>query len=189
MSSVGYELLNVPFGDMVYQLASSIANAQTKLDQNSIEILKLMGDKDKAPVYLPSLVVDDKGNFSDKEIETSMIGAGFQPTFYQFAETIIEVKMAISLNYENTYENKVEGNKKSLSLRGRKVTVTSTPINATYTSKYNYSQEGASTIRTRLVPVPPNTIIERQIELKAQYLNAKFDAEVAKAENALNGAE
>lgn len=187
MASVGQELLNVPFSEMVYQLANSIAEAQMKLDENSIKILEVMGNQEKAPVYLPSLKVDEKGDFIEENIETSMIGAGFQPTFYQFAETIIEVKMAITINRESTYESKYEGKQKTYSRTGRRITVTSTPVNATYSSKYNYTQEGSSTLRTRLVPVPPNTIIEKQIELKSQYMAAKYEQELDKVERKLNG--
>ena len=48
--SIGTELLNVPFPDMVYQLASAISRSQANLDRESIAILKIMGDKENAPV-------------------------------------------------------------------------------------------------------------------------------------------
>ncbi|MBR1930514.1 MAG: hypothetical protein IJ833_03430 [Lachnospiraceae bacterium] len=184
--SVGQELLNVPFSEMVYQMANSIAEAQKKLDENSVEILREMGDVKKAPVSLPSLILDKNGKLVEHDIETSMIGAGFQPTFYQFAETIIEVKMAITVNSEFTSEQEQKGKKLTYARTGKGYRVCSTPINATYSSKYNYTQEGASTLRTRLVPVPPNTIVQRQIELKAQHLAAQFEQELAEAEESMN---
>lgn len=186
MASIGQELLNVPFSDMVYQLANAIAEAQANLDRSSIEILKVMGDEEKAPVSLPSLAINANGALEDTEITTSMIGAGFQPTFYQFAETIIEVKMAITVNRESTYENKYSGKQTRVRWSKNSFSVTSTPIDAKYSSKYSFTQEGSSLLRTRLVPVPPNSIIERQIELKSQYIQAKFEAEIAKAEEKLN---
>lgn len=198
--SIGAELANVPFSDLVSNIATSIAEAQLNLDTNSIEILKKMGDVENHPVDLPYTVYEntgEKSEFRDEVIKTSMIGAGFQPTFYQFAETIIEIKMAISASLEtiNTEENKgtktttdtVEQRRGFLGLqRKKKTVVTTTPINATYTNKYNYTAEGTSTLRTRLVPVPPNTIIERFIDLKSQFLTLKYQAEMAKYQQAID---
>ena len=190
------ELLNVPFAEMVYELGNAIASAQTALDSNSMKILQRMGDEENYPVYIPCFTVDgNNGSLFEADedgkkqnIKTSMIGAGFQPTFYQFAETIIEVKMTIRYEHQQSYENKKQGTvttktKKNgfLGLFGSTKTTT-TPINATYTNKYNYSAEGTSLLRTRLVPVPPNTIIQKFIDLKAQYLSLAYDAQIAALE-------
>jgi hypothetical protein len=189
MTNVGRELLNVPFGEMVFQVASSIAHSQAELDRESINILKIMGDKENAPVTLPHMRYND-GKFEDEDLVTSMIGAGFQPTFYQFADTVIEVKMAISIASGSEYENKQKGDVKTSSssvtlsrnyISARSV-VTSTPIDATYTSKYNFNQEGSSLLRTRLVPVPPNTIIQRQIDMRAQAMQLEFDVKAKQLE-------
>ena len=195
-SNVGQELLNVPFAEMVYELGNAIASAQTALDSNSMKILQRMGDEENYPVYIPCFTVDgNNGSLFEADedgkkqnIKTSMIGAGFQPTFYQFAETIIEVKMTIRYEHQQSYENKKQGTvttktKKNgfLGLFGSTKTTT-TPINATYTNKYNYSAEGTSLLRTRLVPVPPNTVIQRFIDLKAQYLSLAYDAQIAALE-------
>ena len=126
--SVGNDLLNVPFPEMVSSLALAIAQSQFNLDKNSIEILKIMGNKEEAPVYIPNFTIKDEANFEletddsgspieTRDIQTSMIGAGFQPTFYQFAETIIEVKMSITLTRESEYENKVKGERKTVRKR------------------------------------------------------------------------
>jgi len=193
MTNVGHELLNIPFGEMVFQVASSIAHSQAELDRESINILKVMGDKQNAPVTLPHMRYKN-GQFEDEDLVTSMIGAGFQPTFYQFADTVIEVKMAISIGSGSDYENKQSGEIKTSSSsssyysNGRyrsasaKTVVTSTPIDATYTSKYSFNQEGSSLVRTRLVPVPPNTIIQRQIDMRAQAMQLEFDLKAKELE-------
>jgi hypothetical protein len=189
--SVGQELLNVPFPEMVYKLATAIAQSQANLDRESIEILKIMGNKEIAPVFLPSVQVGSNGKLEEVELETSMIGAGFQPTFYQFAETIIEVKMAITMSRETEYTNKEKGEKtvSSTSSRwwglSRKTVVTTTPVDATYSSKYNYTQEGSSLLRTRLVPVPPNAIIQRQLDLRSQAMQMEFELQLKQLELAL----
>lgn len=187
---IGQELLNVPFPQMVYQLASAIARSQSLLDRESIEILKVMGNKELAPVFLPAIKIEG-GEVVEDEIETSMVGAGFQPTFYQFAETIIEVKMAITMSRETEYTSETKGEVKTTSTTSkwwnlsRKTVVTTTPIDASYSSKYNYTQEGSSLIRTRLVPVPPNSIIQRQLDMRSQAMQLMFELDMKKLELAL----
>ena len=177
--SVGQKLLDVPFPEMVYKLASAIAESQFKLDMASIDILKIMGDKTDYPVHLPNVKLDAQGELvstDEDSFETSMIGAGFQPTFYQFAETMIEVQMAVSITSESSTERREKGTVYSYSYGFPRYTcIRATPVDATYASKYNFSQEGSSTIRTRLVPMPPNPFIQRLLDMKAQAMQNQFE--------------
>lgn len=170
MPDVGQELLNVPFPEMVLKLASAIAEGQYKLDMVSCKIAKFMGDKKQAPVYLPDLT-DPSGK---AEIVTSLIGAGFQPTFYQFTDTIIEVKMAISMNQttEASVSTEASGGWGPFSAS----------VNASYSSKYSYSVEGSSLLRTKITPLPPNTFMQRILDMKAQMLQQEFALTMKKAE-------
>ena len=186
--SIGQQLLDVPFGEMISSLGIAIAQAQQALDTNSINILKQMGEKDT--VSLPFCTVEYKDNkviIEDKPLETSMIGAGFQPTFYQFAETIIEVKIAINMSYEREYgvKSSVETSTKDArrsKKEAKKPIARTTTVDASYSSKYNYSAEGSSLLRTRLVPVPPNTTIADIIELRSSAMQLAFDLERTKIE-------
>lgn len=197
--SVGQRLLDVPFSEMVYNLAFAIAESQHKLDLSSIDILKIMGDRTNYPVNLPAIKLDSDGTFVNNEednITTSMIGAGFQPTFYQFAETVIEVQMTVSLMNETQSERKESGRETTVSGRigfpwNRKSTLSirSTPIDATYSSSYNFAQEGSSTIRTRLVPVPPNPFIQRLLEMKAQAMQDDFEVKLREIEISIEKAQ
>lgn len=155
MANVGQELLNVPFPEMVVNLAKAIAEGQFELDRISCEITKLMGDDDKYPVFLPKLSEGDKGTE-----KFSMIAAGFQPTFYQFTDTIIEVKMAITMT---------KSTEKSASVSAKaKFFCFSASVNASYSSKYSYSVEGSSLLRTKITPVPPNTFIQQWMDTKME---------------------
>lgn len=184
--SIGQQLLNVPFAEMISSLGKAIAEAQFQLDQNSIEILHMMGEDDTVSLPFVSVSSNVEGSegtltITDEEMSTSMIGAGFQPTFYQFAETIIEVKIAISISYESSYERTYGYKSDVKNTRVKKRTVTtSTSVDATYSSKYNYSAEGSSLLRTRLVPVPPNTMISQVIEMRNRAMEKFFDIEMAK---------
>ena len=185
---VGQLLTNVDFAEMLTNVGIAIAEAQTRLDHNSITILQEMCEKDT--VSLPALKIEN-GVLTDEPIQTSMIGAGFQPTFYQFAETIIEIKMTISVNLEKSEEQKQSGEvkKQSLSLYrkrnnrlGLRSVITTTPIDATYTNKYNFNQEGTSLLRTRLVPVPPNNIIQQQLDIRAQAMQMDYELQLKEYE-------
>ena len=199
--NVGHELLDVPFGEMIFSMASAIAESQVALDNSSIEIMKIMGDKKSAPVYLPKLNVDSSGSLltddEESNFETSMIGAGFQPTFYQFVETIIEVKMTIKMTEATEYNSSSSRTTKtdSSGSRGRFLSwifgnrsstrSTVSTLNSSYTNKYNYSVDGSSLLRTRLVPLPPNNFVQRILDMKAQAIQASFQLELRKVELAI----
>ncbi|MFT5890447.1 MAG: hypothetical protein ACI9Y7_000539, partial [Dokdonia sp.] len=102
----------------------------------------------------------------------SMLELGFTPTFYQFVDTLVEVKMAIKFTKESSSSVDVESKSKSKSFsrgyrrghRSVKRNVTTTQVNANYSQKYSYSAEGSSLMRTKLVPIPPPAILEQRIQ-------------------------
>ena len=200
MSIIGRELAGVRFSELISQMGIAIAESQFNLDKRSIDILKIMGNKELAPVYIPNINLDSNGNLvtvskDDKtpsltEIKTSMIGAGFQPTFYQFAETIIEVKIAVSMTQESVTrirKRRYCNSTRNFRWRGlsSQTVVTTTPVDAKYSSKYNYSIEGSSLLRTRLVPLPPNPFMQRLLDMKADAMQMAFELEIKKAELAI----
>ncbi|MCL1904600.1 MAG: hypothetical protein FWG58_00215 [Methanomassiliicoccaceae archaeon] len=169
MGNIGQELLNVPFGDMVVQVASAIAEGQYKMDLISCKIAKMMGDKDEAEIEMPDLTGD-----GGDVIKTTLIGAGFQPTFYQFSDTIIEVKMAITMTTSTT---------KSVSASAKGgFGCFSASVNASYSNKYSYEASGSSLLRTRITPVPPSPFMTKMLEMKAQLIQLQFDQKIKEAE-------
>jgi len=169
MANVGQELLNVPFDEMVLKMACAIAEGQFKLDKVSCEIAKYMGDKEVAPIYLPNLLNPD-----GKDMVTSLIGAGFQPTFYQFTDTIIEVKMAISMNKTTEKAGSVSAKAGFGPF--------SAQVNASYSSKYSYSVEGSSLLRTKITPLPPNPFMTRILDMRAEMLQQEHALNLMEAE-------
>lgn len=226
MAAIGQELLNVPMGDMIRQMAFAIAEGQYQLDENSINVAEMMGglttvyDEEGKVAFDDSRVffgyeymtmkeanafalVDDAltgtigddvlqlseilnkipgfDKDSDAEIRVptrlSMLELGFTPVFYQFVDTIIEVKIAIkitrtreytrtrtnkSTDRSNSYRRKRSfwGTKRSASNQSQ---VNTSQVDATYSSKYSYTAEGASLLRTKLSPVPPPAMLEERI--------------------------
>ena len=168
MANVGKDLLQVPFPEMVKAMATGIAEAQLALDMTSLRIAKLMSGADE-----PGTKKEDEGKnlvtFHNEKY--SLLELGFTPSFYQFVDTIIEIKMSISMSEEQTqakssFNMDSEASFKAglgfMSISGSAGLKVST-VSASFASKYQYSAEGASLMRTKLVPVPPPPILEQRI--------------------------
>ena len=224
--AIGQELLNVPMGDMIRQMAFAIADGQMQLDANSIEVAEMMGGLKVVRDAEGKVGFDDSRIFFGYDLMTireatayiasdqgltggdvtaaintlrelsgvpttapdstlirvptriSMLELGFTPTFYQFVDTIIEVKIAIKItrSVESTRTTKGTFQETTKSSRGGGVfvaifggkkgeesTVSTSQVDASYSSKYSYSAEGSSLLRTKLVPLPPPPILEERI--------------------------
>ncbi|MEB3734256.1 hypothetical protein ULF88_09465 [Halopseudomonas pachastrellae] len=118
----------------------------------------------------------------------SMLELGFTPVFYNFVDTIIEVKIAIKITrsseYSRTSSNKTTKNsasKKGSGLFGKvfggrdsnRSSVSTSQVDASYASKYSYSAEGSSLLRTKLSPVPPPPILEERIRAMMEEAEAR----------------
>ncbi len=263
---IGQELLDVPMGDMIREMAFAIAEAQMKLDENSIDVAEMMGglktitddttgavtfedsrvffgqEKMTGPDAIlthntsndvslkaqirsslgsakfnpilntaptitantPEILVTEYADYNgsmwinngtavvavpygDFQITAnsstpgtntvivprrmSMMELGFTPTFYQFVDTIIEVKISIKYTQEGQSSVSISNTNKSASANlsigfgkakaGR--SISTSQVNASYSQKYSYSAEGSSLLRTKLVPIPPPVVLEDRI--------------------------
>ena len=276
--SIGQDLLDVPMGDMIRDMAFAIADSQFQLDQSSMRTAEMMGGLqsvidsqgnqtfddsrvffgyeymtveqalyfaifddaltgalDEDSIRLKEVVLEIIGEMvtlessdgdedptdnirgilarkdvTEEERKTlisgqvsksvggqplkekvirvptrmSMMELGFTPTFYQFVDTIIEVKIAIRMTRERAYERTTSNasrDRQSSSGRSTRVglswppgvrksktyrsnsSVQTTQVDATYSQKYSYSAEGASLLRTKMVPVPPPAVLTERI--------------------------
>ncbi|MCB9529510.1 MAG: hypothetical protein R3F65_00830 [bacterium] len=171
-SSIGQQLLDVPFPEMVKSMGLSIAEAQFELDRVGLRLAQMMSGRYEVEVADPDdpekVTVEEREafvTFDGKEL--SMLELGFTPTFYQFVDTIIEVKISISMAYQR--ERKHSSSRSSLAASGVLASVFGginarvSSVSASYASKYQYSAEGSSLLRTKLVPVPPPAVLEERI--------------------------
>ncbi len=143
MASVGQELLDAPIGEMIKSMAEAIAEAQHQLDTTSLQIAQMMSG------FNPK----DRVQFGRRTY--SLLELGFNPTFYQFVDTLIEVKMAVTMTRSTSH---------SVSSSQRwSYHCYAASVNASYSSKFSYSVEGSSVLRTKIVPVPPPGILEDRI--------------------------
>jgi hypothetical protein len=171
--AVGLELLAVPFPEMVEKLALAIAQAQLALDTTSFRLAQMMSGEDYDEEF-----VNEKGEAATRTVkgkkvsfagqQYSLLELGFTPTFYQFTETVIEVKISISITssseHTSTSSSFRASTKGSVGFFSAKASVSASSVSASYASKYQYSAEGSSLIRTKLVPVPPPAILEERIQ-------------------------
>jgi len=184
--SIGQELLDVPFPEMVFKLANAIAMGQRRLDRSSLDTAKALA-KAKVKVIpeiyeviqpgkvkdvggVPVTGVDVQFDVADP-VSYTLLQAGLTPTFYQFTESLIEVKISIShrtevsseleigAEFETSIETEAEAHAGFFLFGGSaKVKTSSTfssHVNYTSATKYSYQAEGSSLLRTTLKPVPP----------------------------------
>ncbi len=157
---VGKELLNVPFPEMVKSMGLGIAEAQYALDRVSIRITQMMAGFKEGP---DGELIADKSALIKLQSEGdsySLLALGFTPTFYQFTETYIELKMSITMKESREFGASVKASYTGFVGYG----VLSASVNASYSQKFQYEANGSSEIRTKLVTVPTPAIFEQRIK-------------------------
>jgi hypothetical protein len=155
------------------------------------------GNADAALTALKAIQKDDPdANEIRVPTRLSMLELGFTPTFYQFIDTIIEVKIAIKITRTSEYKrsrtdtakNEAQQSSQPGAIWGifakRRNTssgsqVSTSQVDASYSSKYSYSAEGASLLRTKLTPLPPPPVLEDRIR-------AIMEGEAARRQAKLN---
>lgn len=179
---IGRDLLDVPFPQMVQNLAFAIAKGQMALDRTSLatarmlarEKVKLIQEAQEIiepNIYtIPVQVTDEDGrnvtenirvtgarvSFTSSEPEEmTLLQAGLTPTFYQFTESIIEVKIAISTKSTSSSEFEVGASLEASASWGWGSASFASHVNYKTQNSYSYSSEGSSLLRTTLKPVPP----------------------------------
>jgi hypothetical protein len=206
--SIGQELLDVPFPDMIYKMANAIAQGQRKLDKASLDTARALA-KAKVKVIPDIYEIVEKKKLSDtleagtalpgastgdietiavrtesaKAVDMTLMQAGLLPTFYQFTESLIEVKVSIShrsssssefelgIDTEVTTEAEAHGSLFGFGGSASVSTTFASHVNYKSSSTYDYSAEGSSLLRTTLKPVPaPARIIPRIVTVDATDL-------------------
>lgn len=166
MSSVGQELLDVPFPEMVANLAFGVAAAQAALDKNSVATAtQLSTDK----VKLIPFFEEKEGSGGVRElkpgepVDMSLLQVGLNPTFYQFSESVIEVTMDIKTTSAEESSVKVTAEAHV----GWGCWGASVKTEASFNRKFGKEVHGTSKLMVKMVPVaPPPRIYPTIIPLK-----------------------
>jgi hypothetical protein len=126
------ELLAAPIGDLISAIGRGIADAQGAMDAQTIENLRAVYTRDGALFEVLRAI-------------------GYRPTWYHIPEVTAEVSVALTLRGEASSS----GSQGSAGL-----VMYAAPIDAAYTSRFNYDLQAASVVKFRVVPVPPSAAAE-----------------------------
>lgn len=167
--AIGQELLDVPIADMVRDLAGAVAEGQLALDRASIDTLKFLADQANAIDLIPEVVEVIAPNNSNvvvngqnvavagvsvtqqptTPVKTTLLQAGLLPTFYQFTEALIEVKLSVTLKEAGTVQTSTRPG-----FSKRSIMAFAAPVNFRNASTYSHTAEGSSLLRVTMRPVP-----------------------------------
>jgi hypothetical protein len=160
---------------MVQSLAMAVAQGQLALDKSSLQTARALAAEEIMLIeelheiieYKPPTAVEYTKPNGDKETimvtgvhvafehtppaRYTLLQAGIFPTFYQFTESIIEVKMSISSKTTSGSEFEAGA---TLGVNYGPVSFAA-HVNFKSSNTYSYSVEGSSLLRTTLKPVPP----------------------------------
>lgn len=93
--NVAGAITSMGIGEMISKLAIGIAEGQMELDTACMQIAQFLGE---------AQVAFGKRAGTDEPDLISLIELGFTPNFYQFVDTILEVRVAVSSQFEEKRE-------------------------------------------------------------------------------------
>ena len=165
ITQVGNELAEVPFGDLLRSMAEGIAAGQHALDLTSLRTLQELTQlkvsvipeitelitpapfdvpiSGQAPVRVTGARVEAT---AAAPVEMTALQAGIEPTFYQFTEATIQLKVSIQLR--ETTETGSDGK----SQRGLRAFASN--VNFRTKNTYSYSVDASSSVTAIMRPVP-----------------------------------
>ena len=181
--AIGRDLIDLPFAELVRNLAVAIADGQTALDRNSLATLHALVEEEvpvvteiteiieptffdvtpagKPPIEVTGARVTASGA---APVTMSMYQAGLSPTFYQFTEASIEVRLSITMR-----EDRESGSVQRSQNQGQEYggwwaygnsRAYAQSVDFRTANKYSYGAQGASVLRATLRPVPPPARLE-----------------------------
>jgi hypothetical protein len=191
---------------MVMNLAFAIAKGQMALDRTSLATARMLArekvmliqeiqeiiepdfrsvdvtvrDEDGTPHTESIVVTGARVTFDSMDPEEfTLLQAGLQPTFYQFTESIIEVKISISMKTARSSEFEVGASLEASASWGWGSAAFSSSVNYRTSNTYSYSSEGSSLLRTTLKPVPaPSRLTPRVLTINTLPMLQGQPAEV-----------
>lgn len=125
------DALSAPIGDLIAEVGRGIAEAQQAMDAATIDQVR-------------ALAAAEDGD----EALLWLRRFGWQPTWYQIPEASAEISVALTLT--GSGESQVQSRPRLLAA----------PIDASYTNRYGFELKAASTVRFKVVPVPPSPTLE-----------------------------
>lgn len=176
ITRVGNELQEVGFGELVRSIAQGIADGQRALDLNSINTLQVLANTpvtvipEVSEVIVPApfqVNVPISGQppvwvtgarvlaSAAEPVQMSALQAGLLPTFYQFTEATIQVKVSIQLRQAE--ETDTDGSKQT------GIFAFASHVNFRTQNTFSYAVDAASSVNVIMRPTPPNVRLQPSI--------------------------
>ncbi|MFP3910399.1 MAG: hypothetical protein ACLFVI_06945 [Archaeoglobaceae archaeon] len=125
------EVLVNPLSRVIREVGLSISETQEAMDRNSIDT---------------QLAIENDEILSQYDI---------QATWYHIPEVELELKMALTMKYEEEKDSKG-------TIRGYRPILHAAPLNASYKNLHEYDVEGSSIIKAKFVSIPPSNHLTRE---------------------------
>ena len=168
LANVGSEVAEVPFGDLIANIAVGIAEGQRALDLTSIQTLIALAQTqvDVIPEITEVLTADPftvpvsgqppvevtgvrVKTSASAPVQMSVLQAGILPTFYQFTEATISLKLSVQVREADQTQS--DGS------TARVLLPFGSHVNFRTQSTFGYTASAASEITVTMRPVPPAT--------------------------------
>lgn len=124
-SKVISDVLVNPLSRVIKEVGISISETQEAMDRNSIDT---------------QLAIENDEIMSQYDI---------QATWYHIPEVELELKVALTMKYEEEKDSKG-------TLRGYRPVLHAAPLNASYKNLHEYDVEGSSIVKAKFVSIPPS---------------------------------
>jgi hypothetical protein len=166
IQKIGAELAEVPFGEFIANVAQGIAEGQRSLDLTAVQTLVLLANTQVELIpeitevitpepfdvnvsgHDPIPVTGARVSATPSDAVTmSALQAGILPSFYQFAEATIQLKMSVQVR---EVEEKVEEGESTSRFR-----LFGSHVNFRSQNTYSYTAEASSSVTAVIRPVPP----------------------------------
>ncbi len=189
-AKVGNALASVRLDQMVLNLAKGIAWGQYDLDKVGVDVTRMMG--------VPGTVA-----IGDEDL--SMLETGILPSFYQFVDTILELKMEVKMREEENshFSAKATTSRSRTEERGGEVSsrikvktmfasfersqkaswkskstsAYSRTVDAGYSQSYGQEMSASSLMRTKVIPKPPPEVLIERIRIELDKLRREAELE------------
>jgi hypothetical protein len=173
ITEVGNELQEVQFGEMLRSIAQGIADGQHALDMAAVQTLVALSNTyvdiipEVSEIITPQpLTVPISGQPSievtgarvtavaSDPVQISALQAGLLPTFYQFTEVDIALKVSIALR--QVTQTETDGTQTT------GIFAFGSHVNFRTQNTYSYSVDASSSVTATLKPVPANVRLTPQ---------------------------
>jgi hypothetical protein len=172
LTQVGNELQEVDFGELIRSIGQGIADGQRALDLSSVQTLQVLANTpvsiipEVTEVIVPApFQVNVPGQPSGvwvtgarvlasaaEPVEMTALQAGLLPTFYQFTEATIDIKVSIQLRQAE--ETDTDGTKT------QRIFAFGSHVNFRTQNTFSYNVDASASVSVIMKPVPPSVRLQ-----------------------------